>query len=231
MDTSNFWKQLKQIFKIIATILSWTLFCLLVLIIGFLAYYLISTNIYAAKGEKFEPKFSLYTIISPSMEPTIKVYDVILDEKVEDPHTIQKGDVITFVSTSFISQGMTVTHRVVDVVDNGNGVEFITQGDNNLEPDSDTAKAYNVLGKVVMKIPQLGRLQFFLASNGGWLLVVLFPALFIIVNDIFKIVKLNMTKKKLNEAENGNAEDEDKKNKEKIRKEKLKDKLNINDER
>ena len=161
------------------------------------------------------------------MEPTIKVYDVILDEKVDNMNDIQKGDVITFISTSFISKGMTVTHRVVDVVDNGNGIEFVTKGDNNLEPDTDTAKAANVLGKVVMKIPKLGKLQFFLASNGGWLIVVLIPALFIIVNDVFKIIKLNKTKKQLDEIGESEEKIEEKKNKEKARKEEKKKKINF----
>ena len=225
MSTSNFFKQVKQFLKIITTLVSWTLFCLLVLIIGFLAYYLICTNIYAAKGEKYEPKYSLYTIVSPSMEPTINVYDVILDERIDDPSTIQKGDVITFISTSFISNGMTVTHRVTDVIDTGNGIEFKTKGDNNLEGDSDTAKAKNVLGKVVLKIPQLGKLQLFLSSNGGWLIVILIPALFVIVNDVFKIIKLSATKKKLNEIGEDPEQTEKKKKEESERKENLKDKF------
>ena len=229
MDTSNFFKQLKQFFKIITTLISWTLFCILILIIGFLVYYLVCTNTYAARGEKFEPKFSLYTIVSPSMEPTVKVYDVILDERVDDPRTIQKGDVITFISTSFISNGMTVTHRVIDIIDNGNGIEFVTRGDNNLEADADTAKAANVLGKVVLKIPQLGKLQLFLSSKGGWLIVVLIPALFVIVNDIFKIIKLGATKKKLKNVEENMGNYEERKKKEIDRKQKIKKRLNLKD--
>ena len=50
MDTSIF-GTVKQILKTITMILSWTIFSLLILVIGFLAYYLISTNIYASKGE------------------------------------------------------------------------------------------------------------------------------------------------------------------------------------
>ena len=77
---TSFFRQFKQICKSIAMILSWTIFAILIIIIGFLVYYLVCTNIYATKGEKFEPKFSLYTIVSPSMEPNIKVYDVILNK-------------------------------------------------------------------------------------------------------------------------------------------------------
>ena len=198
MNTSkNSFQKIKQILKMIVTAVSWTMFVLLIFIIGFLVYYLVSANIYAAKGEKYEPKFSLYTIVSPSMEPKIKVYDVVLNVRVDDKSTIKKGDVITFISTSNISNGMTVTHRVNNIIKGEKGLEFVTKGDNNLTEDTDTAKDYNILGKVILRIPQLGRLQFFIASSGGWLIVVLIPALFIIVNDILKITKLNIAKKKL----------------------------------
>ena len=228
-SSDNFFQQFKQISKTIVIIISWTIFALLVLIIGFLAYYMVSANIYAKKGEKFEPKFSLYTIVSPSMEPNIKVYDVILNTRIDDPANIKVGDVITFISTSTISNGMTVTHRVTRIVNGPEGLEFATKGDNNTIEDTDTAKAKNLLGKVVLKIPQLGRLQFFLSTKGGWLLVILFPALLIIVNDIFKIFKLNKAKKNLNEAEKSSEDKEEKIKLETFRKEEIKEKLNNKD--
>lgn len=213
----------KKTIKSVSYVLSWTLFSLLIIIIGFLAYYLICTNIYAQKGEAYAPSLSLYTIVSPSMEPTINVYDVIITKKV-NPEKIKVNDIITFVSTSTISSGMTVTHRVVSVVDGPNGKEFKTKGDNNLSADTDTAKQDKILGKVIFKVPQLGRLQFFLSSKGGWLLVILFPALYVIVNDIFKILKLNNAKKKLQEQDN-TEELEEKHEQEEARKEEIKAKL------
>lgn len=230
MNNSNFFQKSKQIIKYISLVLSWTLFVVLILIISFLVYYLVCTNLYAKNGDSYAPSFSLYTIVSPSMEPTINVYDVIVTKKIE-PKDIKVNDIITFISTSSISEGMTVTHRVVSIVNGPNGVEFKTKGDNNLSADSDTAKSENLLGKVIFKVPQLGRLQFFLASKGGWLLVVLFPALYIIINDIFKILKLNNAKKKIDELEDS-KEDEEKIKLESSRKEELKEKLNkINEER
>lgn len=225
-SSDNFFQQFKQISKTIVIIISWTIFALLVLIIGFLAYYMVSANIYAKKGEKFEPKFSLYTIVSPSMEPNIKVYDVILNTRIDDPADIRVGDVITFISTSTISNGMTVTHRVTRVENGPDGLEFATKGDNNITEDTDTAKQANLLGKVVLKIPQLGRLQFFLSTKGGWLLVIIFPALLIIVNDIFKIFKLNKAKKNLEEANENDDNKSEKLKLETFRKEEIKNKLN-----
>ena len=67
-----------QIIYLLSTIISWTIFALLVICAILLVYYFIATKIYAKKGSGYEPKFSLYTIISPSMVPNIKVYDVSL---------------------------------------------------------------------------------------------------------------------------------------------------------
>jgi len=53
-----------------------------------LVYYFVAVRIYAAKGSGHEPKFSLYTIITPSMTPNINVYDVVVDVKVDMPENI-----------------------------------------------------------------------------------------------------------------------------------------------
>lgn len=186
--------------KFIANIISWTILTILVIIAAFLLYYFVANKIYASKGENFSPAIGLYTIVSPSMEPNLKVYDVIVDKKVKDPSEIKVGDIITFISTSTISRGLTITHRVIALVETENGIEYKTQGDNNMSPDSTTVQFKNVLGKVVVKIPQLGRIQQFLSTSSGWLLVVVIPAVIIILNDILKIIKLTGAKKKVSDS-------------------------------
>jgi hypothetical protein len=49
-----------------------------------------------------------------------------------------------------------------------------------------------------MRIPQLGRIQFLLATKAGWLIVVFIPAMVIILLDIMRIVKLHLLREKLN---------------------------------
>lgn len=191
---------IKKIVKTIAGIISWTILIILLLLAAFLAYYFIANKIYATKGEKYEPAVGLYTIVSPSMTPNLNVYDVIVDTKVESPEDIKVGDIITFISTSSISKGLTITHRVVAIVETENGLEYKTQGDNNLSPDSTTVQFKNVLGKVFLKIPQLGRIQSFLSTSSGWLIIVVIPAILIILSDILKIFHLTGAKKKVNEA-------------------------------
>ena len=190
-------KGLKRVLKFISDVVAWTCLCLLILIGACIIYYFICAKIYASKGEEYKSYFSLYTIISPSMEPNIKVYDVILDTRVDDPKDIKVGDVITFISTGSLSNGMTITHRVVDIIENENGIFFMTKGDNNQSPDGALVSTENVLGKTLLRFPQLGRIQFFVASKGGFLIVVIIPALGIIIYDIIKLFKNSKLKTKV----------------------------------
>lgn len=186
-------KKIKQILNYIGKIISYACIVILVLIGIFLVYYM-STIKKAKNDPNFKPVVSLYTIISGSMEPTIHVYDVVLNKVVNSPEDIKVGDVITFISTSPISEGLTVTHRVQDIKIVNGEYEFVTKGDYNPTADSSTAKYYNIIGKVVFKIPQLGRVQFFVASKAGWFFVVLLPAMGVIVYDVLKLFKLLGTK-------------------------------------
>ena len=94
MDTKEQTKtNYKEIIHLISTIISWTLFSILIICVVFLAYYFIAMQVYALKGERYEPKFSLYAIMSNSMVPNINVYDIIVDIRVDDPTDIKTGDV------------------------------------------------------------------------------------------------------------------------------------------
>ena len=206
------------ILRTIYQIFSWLILGILVIAAVFLIYYFISSKVYASKGQKYEPRFSLYTIISASMEPNINIYDVVFTSKVDDPSTLKEGDIITFISTSTLSEGATVTHRIKNVVKTENGYKFRTQGDNNPVADSSLVDSENILGKVIFKSPQVGRLQFLLQTKGGWLIVLLIPAMLIVVFDIGKVIRLSNTKQVLEETLV--KSEEERKNKEKEQKEK-----------
>lgn len=220
-----------KVFKVISKVLSWALFLILSIAAVFLLYYFIATKIYAAKGPGYEPKFSIYTIASGSMTPTIKVYDTIVNVKVDHPEDLQVGDVITFISTSLLTPGTTITHRIIGITTDENGVTcYQTKGDFNPIADQACAKFNNIIGKVVFKIPQLGRVQYFLASKAGWLLCILIPALVIIARDVLRITKLvgiKSTAEKMNEQR---KKDPKKEEEERKRKEELKRKLRLEDQ-
>ncbi len=226
MDRQVNYKFSTHFFKIIANIIVWTIIVCLIVIALFLGYYLVASKISEKKGEQFQPAVSLYTIISPSMVPNIKVYDVIVDMKVKDATKIKKGDIITFVSQSSMSKGMTVTHRVDEVVKNGDGsIAFRTKGDNNDSADPALVTEEYLIGKVLFKVPQLGRLQYILLGKGGWVFLIIIPALIIIFRDLIKLLRLNKVKNNMLIINNDEKIDLDKLKWEKERKKKLKKKL------
>ena len=184
-------KKIRFIFNKIAKLLSYAIIVVLIFLGIFFAYYFVALKAYEKKPTVNIPRFGLYTIISPSMEPAVKVYDVVVDLNVFNQDDIKKGDVITFISNSNVSKGLTVTHRVVDIITNADGSKaYITKGDNNLKADQSTVGYKDVLGKVLFKIPQLGRVQFLIADKFGWILVILLPALGVIIYDFIKLFRL-----------------------------------------
>ena len=186
---------IKKIFSICCTII-----LIFLVIIGALMFFFnMKSKQYERKGEKYTPPFGLYTIISGSMEPKIKVYDVVVATDVNDLSTIKVGDIITFISTWDLSLGKTVTHRVVSISKTLTGeYQFTTKGDANDSVDGAIVTQENLIGKVTMRIPQLGRIQFLLATKAGWLIVVFIPAMVIILLDVMRIVKLHLLREKLN---------------------------------
>lgn len=188
--------KIKSIINYIFSVLSWTLFSILIICAVFLAYYFVAMKLYIAKGDKYKPFFSVYTIVSPSMVPTINVYDIIINKAVNNPTDVQKEDIITFTSTGVLSNGLTVTHRVKDILidEQTNEYKYVTKGDNNLIKDDTPAKYSNLIGKVILRFPGLGKVQAFVGSKFGWLVVVIIPALIIIIQDVLKLIKVTRYK-------------------------------------
>ena len=185
----------RTILHIISKILSWALFVILLLIAVFLLYYYIANKNYIKKGSGYEPKFSIYTIATGSMVPNINVLDAVINMRVDNPADLKVGDVITFRSSSVLTNNLTITHRIKAITKDEEGnVCYITKGDANDIEDDSCAKFNNIIGKVIIRIPGLGHIQKFLASGIGWLLFILIPALIIIAKDIMRITRLSNIK-------------------------------------
>ena len=196
-------KKQRGVIYLIAKTISWCVMAILCLIGAFLLSYIAINKIAQAKGQR-QP-LGLYTIISPSMTPDIQVYDVVFVVK-KDPQEIQIGDIISYYSTNSYFGSTPITHRVVEKFNTNNGVTFRTQGDANPVPDDEIIMSDKVIGTVRFVIPQLGRIQFFLASKGGWFIAILIPALGIIIYDIMKLIKVknkmeNMKKLEVEETQ------------------------------
>ena len=191
-------KKQNKFMQVINKILKWlsTLILVILIVIGIILLGIfVSGKIAQSKGET--PPISLYTIISPSMTPNIKVYDVVV-VKTTDTSALQVGDVISFYSNNVYFDGKPITHRIVKKYNTEEGISYRTKGDANAVVDNDYVYEQNIVGKVIFKIPALGRVQFFLASQGGWFIAILIPALAVISYDIVKIAKLIAIKNKIN---------------------------------
>lgn len=89
---------------------------------------------------------ALVEVISGSMEPTIKVGDMIIIDT--EAQNFKEKDIITFKD----EVGSFVTHRIMEVKEEG----FVTKGDNNDSLDSDLVREENIVGRYCFKIAGLG---------------------------------------------------------------------------
>ena len=187
----------KNIFVKLLKILLYTVISFVCIITILLIVYIVNAQIHS-KDENYRPKVSIYTIVSPSMTPYINVYDVVLNVRADKPENIHVGDVITYKSTAANSEGMTITHRVISADQLPDGTyEYKTQGDNNSEPDSVYVTFDNVIGKEVLVIPKLGKIQFFLANQRGWLILLIIPIIIYLFYEIIKLTDLYGLRKKV----------------------------------
>lgn len=218
-------KNKKEILEFISSLLTKLLIIVLSIVALFLVFYIVTSTIAKKKGTN--PPVAIYTIVSPSMEPYIKKYDVIINFGIKEEKDLKVGDIITFYSDSIDTNGFTVTHRINQILDVDGSKVYITKGDNNQQPDDGYIAYKNIVGKYAFKIPQVGRVQFLLSSKVGWLIIILIPALGIILMDsikIFKIVKIKNDEEelpKLKEVEKIREVKDNEKSKELIKKAKL----------
>lgn len=189
----------KKTFRLIVKIFNILLLSMISLFLICLMFYVISSKI-AEKKEK-TPLFGFYTIISPSMEPNINVYDVVLVKKT-NINKLKKGDVITFYSTNNYFGDTPITHRIANIDDR---TSIIVKGDHNEKADNEKVIPKNIIGKVIFVIPSLGKLQFFLASKSGFIIAIIIPAIVIITYDVYKIMKMIMLKNQMSKLKNKNG--------------------------
>ncbi|MEM2902264.1 MAG: signal peptidase I [Candidatus Bathyarchaeia archaeon] len=120
---------------------------------------------------------------SRSMEPTLRVGDLVVIEGVE-PREISLGDILVFyVPGHYGEDSYRIVHRVVTVVQVDGTLGFETKGDNN--PSSDLYRwgyipASHVVGVVKYRIPYVGYLAIKLREPLGILIVVLIILIFVV---------------------------------------------------
>ncbi len=118
--------------------------------------------------------FGAAVVVSGSMEPALRVNDVIIIHETKTP---EMNDMLLYQSG-----GSLVVHRVVGFEDDGKTI--ITKGDANNTVDQPFSHEYSV-GKVILVLPGMGDLVNFLKSPYGiiamvMLVVMIYAAMFLI---------------------------------------------------
>ena len=125
----------------------------------------------------FQFDFRYVAVLSGSMTPVMPVGSVGVVQPTP-PDRIVVGDVLTFSSEDH--SGMLVTHRVVEILREGDGAfSFRTKGDANEDPDRSLVLEDAVEGRVLWILPGAGLLNTFMNDHKNLWLV--FPMLGVLV--------------------------------------------------
>jgi len=155
---------------------------ILALFLLFLTYTVIVSKITGAKHHILG--YELKTVLSGSMEPTFMTGSVIAIKPSGDKSKFQPGDIITFK----MRDKMLVTHRIVEVVKQGERVFYRTKGDNNNTPDQELVSSIQVIGQYTgFTLPYAGYFFSYASTKLGSALLLIIPGLLLIGNSILSL--------------------------------------------
>lgn len=179
-------KDIKWLLNYMISIIMYAIIVILLLIGAVLLVYFIDFKIRDSKLKT--PLYGAYVIVSGSMEPLIKVRDAVIVKRTTEDN-IKVGDVVTYRSLDEAFYGILITHRVVRIEEKDGEKVYITKGDSNETIDRSPITFNQIQGKVVMRVPKIGYIKYFLIDYYGWIIAVLIPSAGIISYDIVKFYK------------------------------------------
>lgn len=157
-----------------------TVFLFLVLIL--MLFLVISSR--AAGGEPQIFGYQFKTVLSGSMEPGIKTGSIIAVKSGGDTTRFNEGDIITFKE----DENILITHRITEVIKNGNQVMYRTKGDNNNSEDMNPVLSDNVVAEYTgFTVPYVGYFIDFAKSKNGSALLLILPGILLLGFAAFSI--------------------------------------------
>lgn len=133
------------------------------------------------------PNFGGYfplIVLTDSMLPVIESGDLIFCHTVE-PEEVGEGDVIAFFDPAGNGSAI-VTHRVIEVVEEGGELSFRTKGDNNNAEDRLLVPADNVEGVYLNRLGGAGNVALFMQTTTGLVVCVVLPIILLVAYDIIR---------------------------------------------
>jgi signal peptidase I len=168
----------KKVLNTVQSVLVWVL-------LGIALLMLVFTLIWAKVLDRTDISlfgYRMYIVTSDSMSKTdFDAGDLILIKEV-DPDSLEKDDIITFISQNRDSFGQTITHKIRSrTFDTDGNPGFITFG-TTTDQNDDTIVGYPyVLGKYQWHIPNAGEFFNFLKSTRGYLVCIFLPFMLILL--------------------------------------------------
>lgn len=141
-------------------------------------------------------------VLSGSMEPALRTGGLAFVEPLEDEivhdgegitisrpavREIEVGQIITFRAAS--NGRNRISHRVIGVFDDQEGLRFVTQGDSSPLPDARAVPAAAVVGTVEAHVQYLGYVADRVRHRETFYMIVGLPALLIVVGELGNIAK------------------------------------------
>ena len=141
--------------------------------------------------------YQLYVIASPSMEPDIKVGDVIISKEYRG-EGLEIGQVITYLGKDGDLSGKMITHEIVRF----EGDNVITKGTANASEDPPISRE-DIRSVMKYKTVVISVIYRVTASTAGFICLVLLPLFAMIASEIVGLI-VEIKKVGANENENSN---------------------------
>lgn len=135
-----------------------------------------------------------FIVLSDSMLPTISSGDLVLVKEV-DVEKLEQGDVIAFREGTSV-----VTHRIVEVMNEGDAKRFRTKGDNNNVADPLLVRPEMVEGVYLFAMPGFGKAAVFIQTPVGMTLVIALPLILFVTYEAVRRKKVDRERQERTEA-------------------------------
>lgn len=139
--------------------------------------------------------FSIYTVVTESMYPKYKVYDMILVKSV-DTKSIKVHDDVVYKGEKSDFQGKIVTHKVEDITEDNGVLTFTTKGINN-DIEDPLVNENQIMGKVVHKLLLLSLISKVINNTYGFYFLIFVPLVVVIFLEVMESIE---EKKELNKV-------------------------------
>ncbi|MFI3252282.1 MAG: S26 family signal peptidase [bacterium] len=151
-------------------------------------------------------KYLFYQIATESMDAEVDEYEIdsisvgeiiIVERNIKNDfyNQLKIGDVITFEMNSGNMIGHVITHRIVDVVYDGDEYFITTKGDNSDSLEYLVASESIIYGKVIHSSIFLGNVFNVVTSLPFIVTLIIIPSSLLMISEITKIRKMYLTRR------------------------------------